>query len=124
MCLCAYIQRGSMNTFVNCRATNCGGAGFAFGEGVQASLHGCYSEGNSIGYLLHENSDIQITGSTAKKNNIGTEIISGNKNQLDYHASRRPSSYVSKPVSYGGCSYEMSYAIAYLIQVLKYNPFE
>lgn len=124
VCLYAYFQWRPMNKFINCIAIGNGGAGFAFGEGVQASLYDCYSEGNNVGYQLHENSDIQMTGSTAKKNKIGVEIIGGNRRQSSHRANIRQRPYAPTLVSYGGCSYEMSYAIAYLTKIVGYNPFE
>lgn len=113
-----------MYQFINCTAIGGLGVGFEFGEGVQASLYDCYSEGNNIGYQLHENSDIQMTRSTAKKNKIGAEIIGGKKSQSSPRSNIRQRPFAPTPVNDGDCSYEMSYAIAYLTQIVGYNPFE
>ncbi|MFI3275385.1 MULTISPECIES: hypothetical protein [Vibrio] len=112
-----------MNKFINCTAIDCG-VGFSFGEGVQASLNGCYAEGNNIGYQFHENSDVEMTSSTAKKNKIGTEVIGGSRSQSNSRANVNNRAYAQTPVRHGGCSYEILYAIAYLTQIVGYNPFE
>ena len=109
-----------MNRFINCQAIDCG-IGFSFGEGVQASLHGCHAVGNNIGDQLHENSDIQMTISAAKKNNIGVDIVGRGGDQ---RTNIRQRSYAPSPVRYGYSSYEISYAVAYLTHIVGYNPFE
>ncbi|TGZ36275.1 hypothetical protein EQ875_00052 [Photobacterium damselae subsp. damselae] len=86
-----------------------------FGEGVDAIIEGCSVVNSGTGYVFHENSNIHMSKSSSKGNNIGVDII---KNHNSPTINTR--NYI--PFK-SNISYEISYAVAYLQQIRGYNPY-
>lgn len=97
-----------MNRIINCTFESCG-HGIYLGEGTQAYIDGCEAINCGVGYTFHENSNISMNRSSAIRNNIGVDIIRANS-----------SSFGERGIPQ---SYEIVYAVSYLINVRGYNPY-
>jgi hypothetical protein len=103
-----------MNRIINCTFENCG-SGIYLGEGTQAYIDGCEAIGCGVGYTFHENANISMNRSSAIRNNIGVDIIKANHATFEKRG-------IPQGIRFNS-SYEIAYAVSYLINVRGYNPY-